>query len=730
VGKNNAAILEAALKLASEGTPVFACNPVNKSPLTEHGFKDATRDEAKIREWWRKTPNAIIGVPTGAATNRVVIDIDSPYADEELRFLAEQNGGEIPRTRAVQSSPGKRHLYFNYPAGKRIGCSDRKLPGQINVRADGGYTIVPPSPHPIGGAYAVVDHSPQADLPAWLLGLLTGAREGEALALKDVPPRWAWVHYNKVLAELRRAPAGDRNNTLNYTAWWAARLSDHPLLKDKRVRDEVIDAAVGVGLDEREARATATSGWGSGLRAKLRILPIHECTDLGNADRFILRNGDKVRYVPAYGSHGWLVWDGRRWNPDSKRAVRKLAHETVRAIYQEAAAVEDNDLRKSLVTWAVRSETDSAIDAMLKEAAPYVAVAPDELDADPELLNLENGTLDLRTGEVRGQRQADLITRMLPVRHDPRAACPAFQKHIEMVLPDEKVRDYFLELQAYHLTGSTGEQCIHILLGDGENGKSTTSDLFRNMAGDYGAVVKREFFADGYQGVAPHDVADLLGKRIVTCSEFEEGDVLRIAVMKGLTSGESSAVKGCRKYGHPFEFRPRAKFILDSNHPLGVDSSDHGTWRRLRVIPFTQRIAAEVKDRRFADKLWAERSGVLNLVIAALRRWNARDRVLEVPDEIQKASEKYKETSDLLRRFIEERCEKNKEHKVSLDSFTAAFQDYAQKAGVKKRKIMGRRALLDRLESIGQELEYDEETHAYRIPGLGLRVQGDAMLYY
>src|SRR5262249_5197056 len=150
------------------------------------------------------------------------------------------------------------------------------------------------------------------------------------------------------------------------------------------------------------------------------------------------------------------------------------------------------------------------------------------------------GTLDLRTAAVRDQRPSDLITRMIPVRFEPLSRCPLFQKHLELVLPDDKIRDYFLEMIAYSYSGSTGEQCIHILLGDGDNGKSTTEDLFRNMAGDYGWVVKREFFADGYTGVAAFDVAELLGRRIVTCSEFEEGDGLRISVMKGLTSGQSS----------------------------------------------------------------------------------------------------------------------------------------------------------------------------------------------
>ncbi|MGB9512166.1 MAG: phage/plasmid primase, P4 family, partial [Candidatus Acidiferrum sp.] len=553
--------------------------------------------------------------------------------------------------------------------------------------------------------------SPRADLPDWLLKILVKQADGEILRLREVTPRWAWQKFNKELAELRRTQKGDRNIILNKTAWWCARLSDHPLVKPEEVHRELLDIARRIGLPEREAQSTINSGWRAGLEMKIKVLPIHDCTDLGNADRFVIKYADRVRYVPAFGAMGWYFWNGHRWAPDAVKYVRRLAHDVVRGILLEAAQVEDEDIRKRLTRWAMASEADDKIDALLKEAQPYISLRPDELDADPELLNLENGTLDLRTGEVREQRQTDYITRMIPVSFEPSASCPLFDKHMEFVLPDPRVRDYFLEMVAYNYSGSTGEQCIHLLLGDGDTAKSTTSDLFRNMGGDYGHVVKRDFFADGYQGVPAHDVAELLGKRIVTCSEFEEGDILRVAVMKALTSGDSSMIPACRKYGHPFEFQPRMKFILDSNYALRVDSSDHGTWRRLRVIPFNQTIPADRKDRAFPQKLWAERSGIFNRVIEGLRRWNARGRVLEIPDVIRKASDKYKEDSDMLKQFIDEHCIRKEGATTRLEYFVTEYRDYAMASGVAKRKIIGQRALKERLESRG--FQVGEETNSY-----------------
>jgi putative DNA primase/helicase len=530
------------------------------------------------------------------------------------------------------------------------------------------------------------------------------------------------------LRSLCVAKQGEGNALLNSTSFFAGRAFAAGVLDpqtEKQIKEQILNIALKQWQHphpEDGANKTVNSGWTSGAAQPLKICEAtYECTDLGNAERFVVSHSEDVRFVPAYGAAGWLVWDGRRWNPDGKRHVRKLAHETVRAIYHEAVNLEDENNRKRLMMWSVKSESSRSIASLLEAAQPYLAIEPAELDANPELLNLENGTLDLRSGEVREQKPGDLITRMIPVRYEPRAACPLFEKHLSLVLPDPGVRDYFMEMMAYSYSGSTGEQCIHILHGGGSNGKTTTIDLFRNMAGDYGGVVTRSFFADGYIGVAMHEVADLLGRRSVTCSEFEEGDVLRISVMKGLTSGQSSVVKACRKYGHPFDFRPQAKFILDSNYLLRVDSPDLGTWRRIRVIPFNQTILDKHKDRYFSDKLWAERSGIFNLVIGGLKRWNARGRLLEIPDVIARASGQYKEESDLLARFIEEECVKGDGKRVRLSEFTDEYRKWAKEAANKAKASLGKREMKNRLISRGFIVFPDDKARADFVEGVGLR---------
>jgi putative DNA primase/helicase len=718
-------LLGAAIDIARQGTPVFPCSPLTKQPLTAHGFKDATTDTKQVQAWWTNTPDALIGSPTGKISDRLIIDTDSDRAEEELRLLAEQNGVTWPPiTYTVATHKGK-HFYFRYPGKGDIGCASRSMPDHVDVRAEGGYVIVPPSPHPLGGNYHIIDPSPKAEVPDWLYKLLVDlSSTGKKISIGEVTPLWAWKQYHRQVANLRRAKPGNRNASYNDAVWWASRLRGHQNLDQRSTHRELTQIARSLKLSDSEINATWLSAWCSGQQQLIKILAVHTCTDLGNAERFVLRQGKRVRFVPAYGERGgWHVWNEHRWAPDGKKIVQKLAQETVRAIHLEAASAEDDDIRKSLSRWAIASEQSKLIRSMLEQASPHLSVEPLELDADLELLNLENGTLDLRTGEVREQHPGDLITRQLPVSFDPRALCPLFEAHLKLVLPDDTVRDYFQEMIAYHLSGSTGEQCIHILHGDGENGKSTTVDLFRNLAGDYGWPAPRALFAGGgYDDIAPHQRADLHGRRFVTCSEFKNGDILRVEVMKSLTSGESTELNACFKYSRAFSFRPQAKFLLDTNYLLEVDSPDFGTWRRIRLISFNQIISGKVKkDLHFDKKLWAERSGVLNWIIAGLQRWNARDRTLLVPDAIEKASRHYEKEQDRLEQFIANSCIRDEKSSVELSRLTYAYQDWIKSQGGNRKEILGKHLMKERLAKKGFDVYYEPKQRCERIGGIYLR---------
>ena len=167
--------LDFAISYARYGFAVFPCKPCGKEPITKHGFKDASRDEAKIRNWWARAPNANIGIATGARSGLIVVDIDSLEGAKLLLKLTERFGALTSTHRAVTHKGG--HFYFKLPPN--CGAVPSSKGGGLDIRADSGYVIAPPSLHPDGGSYKWDCASPDemAIAPQWLLAF-AGDRDG------------------------------------------------------------------------------------------------------------------------------------------------------------------------------------------------------------------------------------------------------------------------------------------------------------------------------------------------------------------------------------------------------------------------------------------------------------------------------------------------------------------------------------------------------------------------
>ena len=158
---------QVAMDLAKRGFAVFPCKPRGKEPLTKHGYKDAARDEAQIRQWWTKWPDANIGLATGRENGIAVIDVDGPEGDKRLALLEEKFGG-LPATSESSSGNG-RHLWYALPDG--CGPVPSSTGKGLDIRGDGGYVIAPRSVHPNGKTYEWDERSPEhlAEAPQWLL---------------------------------------------------------------------------------------------------------------------------------------------------------------------------------------------------------------------------------------------------------------------------------------------------------------------------------------------------------------------------------------------------------------------------------------------------------------------------------------------------------------------------------------------------------------------------------
>jgi putative DNA primase/helicase len=287
-----------------------------------------------------------------------------------------------------------------------------------------------------------------------------------------------------------------------------------------------------------------------------------KCTDFGNAERLVLRYGHELRY--CYPWKTWLAWDGKRWQRDSQGAVEQRAKATIQGIYAEAADTHDEERRKALAKWALQSEGERRIKAMIElaKSEPGIPILPEDFDRDPWLFNVRNGTIDLRTGELRPHRPDDRITKLAPVAYDKHARSELWERFLARILPDKKLRRFVQRALSSSLTGLESEH-LFLPYGPTKTGKSTLlRAVGATMGPDYAAVADFETFLvrDRVTGGPRDDIAALAGKRLVVSQEVDQGKTLAEALLKWLSGGEP--IKARALYREGFEFVPTFKALI------------------------------------------------------------------------------------------------------------------------------------------------------------------------
>lgn len=436
-------------------------------------------------------------------------------------------------------------------------------------------------------------------------------------------------------------------------------------------------------------------------------------TDAGNAKRLARDHGRDVRYCYAWAC--WLIWDGRRWARDPGDGLMTKAKQRARAIYAEAAAETDPDRRRAIAAWAKKSESRERLHAMLSlaQSEPGIPVTPDELDREGFVLNVQNGTLDLRTGALRPHQREDLCTKLAPITFDGAATCPRFIRFLDRIMDGDGERIAFLQRAlGYSLTGDTRDQCFFVAWGAGANGKTTLLRTVFRLLGDYAAGTRAETFMVKHNDTIPNDVARLKGARFVLASEAEESQRFAESLVKGVTGGDVLTARFMR--AEFFDFVPVLKLWLATNHRPVIRGTDHAMWRRVRLIPFDVTIAEHEKDPALIEKLAAEAPGILTWLVAGCRAWLAGG--LGVPESVRVATGEYRAAMDTLGAFIAERCA------VDADTETAArelYEEYQRWCAAGNEKPITKKAFGLRLTERGFVAIRTERERGWR--GLRLR---------
>jgi P4 family phage/plasmid primase-like protien len=398
-------------------------------------------------------------------------------------------------------------------------------------------------------------------------------------------------------------------------------------------------------------------------------------TDLGNAERLVAWHGSDLRYCHPWSK--WLVWDRKRWAEDQTGESRRRARKTVRAIYREASAEEDEEKRKELVQHAVSSEKRDRIAAMLYlgQAEAGIPILPGEMDADPWAFNFLNGTLDLRIGELRPHRRQDLITKLCPLNYVPDAPCPLWLRTLELFLVKSELIAYFRKIVGSAMAGVTRDHILPVCHGSGSNGKTTLLGmLLEGFGPDYAMKAMSDLLMAKKNETHPTDRADLFGKRLVIAIESEAGRRLNETQVKELTGGDTIRARRMRE--DPWEFKPSHTIMMATNHEPTIRGTDIGIWRRLKKIPFVVSLDDSQADKTMPEKLRGELAGIMAWAVQGCLEWQKEG--LEPPADVVAATAEYRSKQDLIGAFLDEHTTTGPTFKVAASELYGRYSEWAK----------------------------------------------------
>lgn len=432
-------------------------------------------------------------------------------------------------------------------------------------------------------------------------------------------------------------------------------------------------------------------------------------TDMDNAILMRLMYGNIIRYVPAW--RRWLIWNESMWKVDDMQRIYYLAKKV--PVFVNNLALQSpkkSAKRKMLFQCSKRLQSKAAIESMLSllQSEKGIPMTPDSFDSNQWLLNVKNGTLNLRNGDLYPHRQDDYITKLLPFDYRADATCPHWDKFLgDVTLNNSGLIKFLQKSVGYSLTGLTTERCFFILFGTGCNGKSLFLSTVRNLLSDYAKnIATTTLITTKFAGIG-NDIARLKGTRLATASETEEGQKLAENLLKQLSGGVDS-VTARFLYCEPFEFTPTHKLFIATNHLPNITSNDEAIWDRIKVIPFQVRIPEDRIDRELHEKLNSEMPGILKWAVDGCRLWQKEG--LMNPETVQIATANYRSETDIIAQFIQDCCDLQQQYKCASKNLYIAYKNWTKDNGYEPLSHI---AFSKRLKSKG--FEDDRGTNGIRL---------------
>jgi len=419
--------------------------------------------------------------------------------------------------------------------------------------------------------------------------------------------------------------------------------------------------------------------------------------DVRNGKIFAAQAAGQFLYVNS--DKSWLMWshEEQRWTPCNKSQHVQFAKQVAQEMLERTAKDFIGDAKR--LNEIARIQDQHKLLSMIEMAAsePSLAIGSMvEFDADPNLLGVRNGVIDLRSNKLLPAVPEQRITKQCNVEFDEGAPCPQWERFmLQCFLGDADMVDYMQRAMGYTLSGYVGEEVMHFWYGNGRNGKSVAINVLSRILGDYVHVASTELITSNDGKSKETMFAALRGARLVMLNETKAGQRLDDSVVKLLVGREPIAAR--ELYGRQFSFLPTAKLYIRGNHKPIVQDTSAGMWRRMRLVPFTNNVPEHAVDPNLEEKLWTERAGILNWMLRGYAEYQSRG--LKPPQAIVQAGNSYRHDSDLLNEWLEDNTDQS--DPSTCTPVGLVYMDYTQWAKAQGIKPMSKKSLTQRLQDHG-----------------------------
>ena len=372
----------------------------------------------------------------------------------------------------------------------------------------------------------------------------------------------------------------------------------------------------------------------------------------------------------------WWRFDGHHW--------KRLANQT-----QALQAVRDAVALWSLLhaPEAVRELNKTAVmAAALRRAAleTDLNIKVELFDANPEMLGVLNGVVNLRTGEFRAGRPGDFITRRVAVHYDADAKCPAFKAFLLRICCGDKMFARFVaRVLGLCLTGETKEQKLFFFIGSGGNGKGVLMNTIQNLFGDYAVTLTAKELMKmntGDANAAAPAIARLKGRRLMLASELVKGKPLDEAFVKQLSGGDKMTARKMYE-GEYTEFRPEGKLIVLCNDAPPIPFGDEALWRRIIMMPAEAKLTDSAEDKALPQTLAAEAPGILNMFVRHAGIYLSKG--LGSCAKVEAATQAVRNRADTVKAWIDDCCREEARASYPAEEAQKAYRAHASALGVK-----------------------------------------------